>query len=105
LILNAFANASTSFSLNITSISFSFSPVYFIIDLSDKQIEKKFNYCNLLLKLADVIEPGLSQFRGQLLFELQAVMEHQVKRTCQHGSAEFKVTFSTINKFSQFLEL
>jgi hypothetical protein len=61
------------------------------LELSEELIEKKLNYCHQLLKLADVIEPGLSQLRGHLLFELQSVMEHKAKRAFKHDSAEFKV--------------
>jgi hypothetical protein len=59
--------------------------------LSEELIERKLDYCRQLLKLADVIEPGLSQLRGHLLFELQSVTEHKANRAFKRGSAEFKV--------------
>lgn len=61
------------------------------LDLSDDRIENKVQYCRQLLKLADVIEPGLTQFRGQLLYELQAAMEHQIKRKFNKDSTQFQV--------------
>lgn len=45
-----------------------------LADLSREQVEKKVSYCRELLELADVIDPGLSLFRGTLLFELQAAL-------------------------------
>lgn len=77
------------------------------LDLSDNKIDNKVEYCRQLLKLADIIEPGLTQFRGQLLYELQAVMEHQIKRKTSRDSTHFQVfvllkirkSFST-NRFS-----
>jgi hypothetical protein len=59
--------------------------------LSEELIEKKLDYCRQLLKLADVIEPGSSQLRDHLLFELQSVTEHKANRAFKRGSAEFKV--------------
>lgn len=59
--------------------------------MSEELIERKLNYCRQLLTLADVIEPGLSQLRGHLLFELQSVTEHKANRAFKRGSAEFKV--------------
>ena len=64
---------------------------YYCLDLGEERIERKLNYCRQLLKLADVIEPGLSQLRGHLLFELQSAMEHKANRAFKRGSAEFKV--------------
>lgn len=49
-------------------------PNYRYRDLSREQVEKKVSYCRELLELADVIDPGLSLFRGTLLFELQAAL-------------------------------
>jgi len=71
--------------------------VYFNIkknaDLTDKQVENKLNYCQELLNLASVIEPGFSAFRGQLLFELQAVKEQKAKRTTRENSSRYKVQY------------
>ena len=61
-------------------------------DLSDEQIERKLSYCLDLLKLADVIQPGLSQFRGQILFELYAVTEHKGRRMFQKDPIVFYVS-------------
>lgn len=49
-------------------------------------------YCNQLLKLADFIDPGLSQLRGHLLFELQSAMENKAIRSFKRDSAQFKVS-------------
>ncbi len=68
-------------------------PNYFLkcLSLSEELIEGKLDYCRQLLKLADVIEPGSSQLRDHLLFELQSVTEHKANRAFKRGSAEFKV--------------
>ncbi|KAK7084472.1 hypothetical protein SK128_012410 [Halocaridina rubra] len=47
-------------------------PDYRYRDMTREQLERKVKYCRELLELADVIDPGLSLFRGTLLFELQA---------------------------------
>ena len=57
------------------------------------------DYCRQLLKLADLIEPQLSPFRGQLLFELQAAMEHHIIKNFKPGSSEFRVGFGVNNLF------
>ncbi|XP_057374746.1 SET domain-containing protein SmydA-8-like isoform X1 [Daphnia carinata] len=59
-------------------------------DLNEEQIGKKLEYCNQLLKLADFIDPGLSQLRGHLLFELQSAMEKKASRSFERDSAQFK---------------
>ena len=50
------------------------------LDLSDQQVATKVDCCRHLLRAADILEPGSSQFRAQILFELQAVLEHQAQR-------------------------
>lgn len=42
--------------------------------MTREKLEQKVAYCRELLELADIIDPGLSLFRGTLLFELQAAL-------------------------------
>lgn len=42
----------------------------FVLDLSTKQLENNTKICEELLRLADVLEPGITRFRGLLLFYL-----------------------------------
>ncbi|XP_071538278.1 SET domain-containing protein SmydA-8-like isoform X2 [Panulirus ornatus] len=49
-------------------------PEYRYRDMTREQLERKVTYCRELLELADIIDPGLSLFRGTLLFELQAAL-------------------------------
>lgn len=43
-------------------------------ELTREQLERKVDYCRELLELAETIDPGMSLFRGTLLFELQAAL-------------------------------
>lgn len=43
-------------------------------------IERKIQLCRDLLEVADILEPGLSRFRGCLLYDLQAAITVQTKR-------------------------
>lgn len=65
-------------------------------DLSDDQIKRKMELCHQLLELAGVIEPGMSQFRGQLLFELQSAMENHARRMFR----QYQLTRSQFKVFS-----
>ncbi|KAG7175063.1 SET domain-containing protein SmydA-8-like 4 [Homarus americanus] len=49
-------------------------PEYRYRDITRQKLEKKVEYCRELLELAGTIDPGLSLFRGTLLFELQAAL-------------------------------
>lgn len=42
----------------------------FYTDLSTKQLENNTDICEQLLRLADVLEPGITRFRGLLLYYL-----------------------------------
>jgi len=42
----------------------------FCADLSAKQLENNTDICEQLLRLADVLEPGITRFRGLLLYYL-----------------------------------
>jgi len=66
-------------------------------DLSDERIQRKMELCYRLLKLAGAVEPGMSQFRGRLLYELQLVMENHARRMFQQDRItrpQFKVSSS-----------
>lgn len=49
-------------------------------DLSDELLERKIDYCNELLEVVDILDPGYSVIRAQILNELQAAMAVQAKR-------------------------
>ena len=51
-----------------------------IVELSDELLERKIQLSEELLRVADILEPGLSRFRGCLLFELHEVLVIQAKR-------------------------
>lgn len=40
------------------------------LDLSEKQLHNNTRICKELLRLADVLEPGITRFRGMLLYYL-----------------------------------
>ncbi len=51
-----------------------------VVELSDEQVAAKTDSCERLLWLADRLEPGWSHFRGQMLFEAQAVAQQRIAR-------------------------
>lgn len=51
-----------------------------IIELPDELLERKIKLSEELLHVADILEPGMSRFRGCLLFELHEVLVIQAKR-------------------------
>lgn len=59
--------------------------IIFHLEISDEDLEKKITYCHELLELVDVLDPGCSRIRGQLLNELQAAMTIQTKRDFNNG--------------------
>lgn len=52
----------------------------YFIDLSDELLDRKIELCHELLDVANILEPGLSRFRGYLLDELQATLVFQARR-------------------------
>lgn len=48
--------------------------------MNDKCLRRKIDLCHELLEIADILEPGYSRFRGNLLYDLQAAMVVQTKR-------------------------
>lgn len=50
------------------------------LEISDELLERKIDYCHDLIELVDILDPGYSRIRGQLLNELQAAMAVQAKR-------------------------
>lgn len=60
---------------NLLVIMYNRINVYFVsltfcADLSTKQLENNTDICEQLLRLADVLEPGITRFRGLLLYYL-----------------------------------
>lgn len=48
--------------------------------MNDKCLQRKIDLCHELLEIADILEPGYSRFRGNLLYDLQSAMVVQAKR-------------------------
>uniref|UniRef100_A0A1B6FV33 MYND-type domain-containing protein n=2 Tax=Cuerna arida TaxID=1464854 RepID=A0A1B6FV33_9HEMI len=65
-------------------------------ELSESQLEHAETLCNELLELADKLDPGLTRFRGSLLYDLQAIKVIKVK-------AEFEKDFITKEKAQELL--
>lgn len=59
--------------------------LFFVSEITDELIERKIQLCRELLEIADILEPGLSRFRGYLLHDLQAAMVVQAKRDYANG--------------------
>ncbi|XP_075230843.1 SET and MYND domain containing, arthropod-specific, member 2 isoform X2 [Lycorma delicatula] len=53
--------------------------------LTDGQLQKQIHFCKDLLFVANKLEPGLSRFRGLLLYDLQAAKLVEVKRKYENG--------------------
>lgn len=53
---------------------------FLLLELNDKCLQRKIDLCNELLEIAEILEPGYSRFRGNLLYDLQAAMVVQAKR-------------------------
>lgn len=51
-----------------------------LLELSDLFLGRKIQLCEELLIIADILEPGYSRFRGNLLYDLQAAMVVQANR-------------------------
>ncbi|GLH02468.1 SET domain-containing protein SmydA-8, isoform A [Gryllus bimaculatus] len=53
---------------------------YELPELPEHLLNRKIELCHELLELADALSPGMSTFRGLLLYDLQAAMVVQAKR-------------------------
>ncbi|XP_066945616.1 SET domain-containing protein SmydA-8-like isoform X2 [Macrobrachium rosenbergii] len=60
-------------------------PDYRYRDLSKVQLQTKISFCRDLLKVADVISPGKSNFRGHILFELHATLKTMARKLQSFG--------------------
>lgn len=66
---------------------------FLINELSEEQLKRKESYCESLLEVIDVLEPGFSRLRGVILYEMHAPVMLQITRELQMGRiniAEFK---------------
>ncbi|XP_068215601.1 SET domain-containing protein SmydA-8-like [Palaemon carinicauda] len=54
-------------------------------DLSKIQLETKISFCRDLLKVADLISPGKSNFRGHVLYELHAALKTMARKLLSFG--------------------
>lgn len=52
-----------------------------LIDLTDDELNAKESLCLELLKLVDVLSPGMNRLRGVILYELQAVFSVRSRKT------------------------
>ena len=59
-----------------------------IEDLPTHHLLKKSLVCKGLLDLAEKIEPGMSKWRGQILFELQSTSVLLAQRAIDEGKME-----------------
>lgn len=73
--------------------------------MNDECLQRKIDLCNELLEIAEVLEPGYSRFRGNLLYDLQAAMAVQAK--CEYenekitkNAAKVKIILYNLNYFS-----
>ena len=57
-------------------------------DLPTKYLLKKSLVCKSLLDLADKVEPGMTKWRGQILFELQSASVILAQRAVDDGKME-----------------
>ena len=57
-------------------------------DLPTHHLLKKSLVCKSLLDLADKIEPGLTKFRGEILFELQSASVLLAQKAMEDGKME-----------------
>ena len=51
-----------------------------ILDLSDEKVSLKESLCLELLKIIDIIAPGMTRLRAMILYEMQAVMALRSRR-------------------------
>ncbi|KAL0274822.1 UNVERIFIED_CONTAM: hypothetical protein PYX00_002854 [Menopon gallinae] len=84
-------------------------PGYLYSELSDELLERKIDYCHELLEIVDVLEPGFSKIRGQLLNELQSAMVMQAKRQFNQGKitkdAAQKILTDSLAILSEAIEI
>ncbi|XP_063903884.1 SET domain-containing protein SmydA-8 isoform X2 [Zophobas morio] len=52
---------------------------YRLEELSDQLVDRKVQLCEELLDVAEILEPGLSRFRGSLLYDLHEALMAKVK--------------------------
>ena len=53
---------------------------FLINELSVEQLKRKERYCESLLEVIDVLEPGYSRLRGVILYEMHAPVMLQITR-------------------------
>lgn len=66
---------------------------FLINELSAEQLKRKERYCESLLEVIDVLEPGCSRLRGVVFYEMHAPVMLQITRELQMGkisNAEFR---------------
>ncbi|XP_059610034.1 SET domain-containing protein SmydA-8-like [Phlebotomus argentipes] len=79
-------------------------PGYFPAELSDAALIRKIDICRELLEVGNLVEPGLSFFRGYLLMDLQTVLAIQAKRDFDNKSANREQTLSKLSDAMDLLQ-
>lgn len=54
-------------------------------ELGETDLERKISLCMELLEIAEVLEPGMSLFRGKLLLDLLPALMGQTRGKLQNG--------------------
>ena len=72
-------------------------------DAEDDILEKKFMFCEELLTVMDIIEPGLSSNRGRLLYELADTLKTKERRHVKDLSEERETRENTSLAIERYL--
>ena len=74
-------------------------------DLPTHHLLKKSLVCKSLLDLADKIEPGLTKFRGEILFELQSTSVLLAQKAMEDGKMEiYQAMVNRNNDYTSILQ-
>lgn len=74
---------------------------FLINELSDAGLARKKKYCEELLNVIDILEPGTSRLRGVILYELHAPIMMQINREMNRGklgASEYKQRLREVTK-------
>lgn len=72
--------------------------------MTDADIQRKIDLCEELLRVAAILEPGASRFRGLLLLDLQACLTVQANRKFNDNSLT-KEGAEVMTEFSFFISI
>lgn len=77
---------------------------FLINELSVEQLKRKEGYCESLLEVIDVLEPGCSRLRGVILYEMHAPVMLQITRELQIGTIKLPEFRKRLKGVTQMLE-